>query len=125
MALRLYRPTWRKAAWFAAVGFAGLGCAFYLRYRVIEQASIGIACESADTWLCAVRRTTIALYRPSAFGLAALSAALLNLVRPSAVLWTFALLAAGLGLVLYNATWSALAVGLLILSLARRAPGQA
>jgi hypothetical protein len=125
MSLPLYRPTWRKTVWLAAVAIAALGCAFYLRYRVIEQASVGMACASADSWLCATRRAAIALYTPSAFGLAALAAALLNVVRPSLVLLTFALAAAGLGIVLYNAALSALALALLILSLARRAPGSA
>jgi len=122
MAQPLYRPSRRKAAWLAIVAIAGFACAFYLRYGVIEQATVGIACESADTWLCTTRRAVIAIYTPSAFGLAALAAALLNLVRPSLVLWTFALAAGGLGLVLYNAGLSALAIALLILSLARRAP---
>ena len=48
--------------------------------------------------------------------------ALLNLLRPSLVLFAVALAAAGFGIVLYNIALSALAVGLLILSLARPAP---
>ena len=56
------------------------------------------------------------------FGFVALGAALLNLLRPSLVLCALALIAAGFGLVLYNAALSALAVALLILSLARPAP---
>ena len=51
-----------------------------------------------------------------------LAAALLNLLRPSAVLCAVALVAAGHGLVIYNTTLSALAVALLVLSLARPAP---
>ena len=119
----LYLPSLHKTAWLAAVGFAALFCGFYLRYQVIEQASVGIACDGGlNTWLCASRRAAIALFTPQAFGFAALGAALLNLLRPSIVLWTIALLAGGIGIVLYNVALSALAVALLILSLARPAP---
>jgi hypothetical protein len=51
-----------------------------------------------------------------------LAAALLNLLRPSVVLWAIALAAGGAGIVLYNAALSSLAVALLILSLARPVP---
>jgi hypothetical protein len=54
--------------------------------------------------------------------LIALTAALLNLLRPSIVLVSTALAAAGFGLVLHNADLSGLAVTLLIFSLARPAP---
>ncbi len=119
----LFAPSLRQCLWLAALTAVALGCAFYLRYLVIEQAAVGIACESgvAD-WTCTARRTAIALYRPSTFGIVAVSAALLNLLRPSPVLCAAALMAAGCGLVLYNASLSAIAVALLILSLARRAP---
>jgi hypothetical protein len=52
----------------------------------------------------------------------ALIAALLNLLRPSLVLVAVALAAASFGVVLHNVDLSALAAGLLILSLARPAP---
>ena len=119
----LYLPSLHKTAWLAAVGLAALSYGFYLRYQVIEQASVGIACDGGlNTWLCASRRTAIALFTPQSFGFTALGAALLNLLRPSIVLWTIALIAAGIGIVLYNVALSALAVALLILSLARPAP---
>jgi hypothetical protein len=53
------------------------------------------------------------------FGIVALGAALLNLLRPSVVFWGIALLGGGAGIVLYNVALSALAIALLILSLAR------
>jgi hypothetical protein len=56
------------------------------------------------------------------FGGVALAAALLNLLRPSLVLMVLALAAAAFGVVLHNADLSALAAGVLILSLARPAP---
>jgi hypothetical protein len=62
------------------------------------------------------------LFTPQVFGIVALGAALLNLARPSVVLWAVALLAGGAGIVLYNVALSALAVALLILSLARPVP---
>ena len=46
----------------------------------------------------------------------------MNLLRPSLVLTAIALAAAGLGVVLYNVGLAGIAVALLILSLARRAP---
>ncbi len=102
---------------------AAFAYALFLRHRVIEQSSVGIACETfASGWLCGSRRTAIALYTPSVFGAVALGAALLNLVRPSILLCAISLIACGFGLVLYNAALSALAVAILILSLARAAP---
>ena len=48
--------------------------------------------------------------------------AALNLFRPAIVLVTLALAASAFGIVLHNADLAGLAVGLLILSLARPAP---
>ena len=118
----LYVPSLLKSVSLAAIGLAALSYGFYLRYEVIEQATVGIACGSDDTWLCASRRTAIALFTPQAFGFAALGAALLNLLRPSMLFWAFALIAGGIGIVLYNTALSALAVALLIFSLARPGP---
>jgi hypothetical protein len=62
------------------------------------------------------------LFRFSIFGWIAMLGAFLNLLRPSMLFFSIGLAAAGCGLVLYNAGLSGLAAGLLILSLARRAP---
>lgn len=105
------------------MALAAFACALYLRYQLIEQSAVGIACEAGPAnWICISRRTAIALYTPSVFGALALGTALLNLVRPSILLCAIALIACSFGLVLYNAALSALAVAVLILSLARRAP---
>ncbi len=90
--------------------------AFVTPYQVIEQsAAVGIACEgSGANWLCANRRTAIALFTPEAFGIVALGSALLNLLRPSVIFWGLALLAGGAGIVLYNTALSALAAAMLI-----------
>src|SRR5262245_37067423 len=118
-----FLPTRPQAVLLTAVALGALACGFYMRYAVIEQAAVGIACGSGvDSWLCATRRTTIALYRVSLFGILALGAALLNLLRPSLVLFAIALAAAGLGIVLYNVVLSGFAVTFLVLSLARPAP---
>ncbi len=119
----LFRPSARQTNWLLIVGFLALGEALYLRYLAIEHATVSLACQGGlQTWLCASFRTVIALYNNCVFGWVALGAAVLNLVRPSIVLVSVALAAAGFGLVLHNAGLAGLAVALLILSLARPAP---
>jgi hypothetical protein len=122
MSRRLFLPTARQTNWLLAIGFVSVGYALYLRYLVIEPSTVGLACEAGlNTWLCLIRKTAISLFSHSVFGMIALGVSVLNLVRPSIVLFAIALAAAGVGIVLYNVTLSALAVALLILSLARPA----
>ena len=84
---------------------------------------VSLACQARlDTWLCRTFRLTIVLFNHQVFGGVAIVAALLNLVRPSVVLVAVALAAAAFGVVLHNPDLSALAAGILILSLARPAP---
>jgi hypothetical protein len=64
----------------------------------------------------------VVLFRHEVFGLLALAVAALNLLRPSLVLVALTLAVAAFGVVLHNVDLSALAVGVLILSLARPAP---
>jgi len=64
------------------------------------------------------------LFRNSVFGIVALIIATLHVIRPSIVLLTGGLIAAGFGIVLYNIGLSGLAIGLLILGFARPAPAQ-
>lgn len=119
----LFTPTARQIHLLLIVAFASIGEAIYLRYHAIEYAPVSLACQDGlGTWLCASMRLSITLFNHSAFGWVALAAAALNLVRPSVVLVSVALAAAGFGLVLHNADLSGLAVALLILSLARPAP---
>ena len=118
-----FLPTARATHWLLIVGFVAVGEALYLRYRAIEYAQVSLACQAGlKTWLCASFRVVIALYNHSVFGYVALVAAVLNLVRPSIVLMSIAIAAAGFGLVLHNADLAGLAVALLMLSLARPAP---
>ena len=101
---------------------------FAILYRQIDYVShIAVVTKirrhsTINTWLCFTRKVITTLFRYSAFGVLALAAAVLNLLRPSLVLTAVALAAAGFGIVLYNVGLAGIAVALLILSLARRAP---
>jgi hypothetical protein len=127
---KLFRPSARILAILTALGLAALACSFYMRYFGIQNTEVGLACQSGgpgglNSWFCEVRRLTVALYEHSIFGIVALGVALVNLLRPTAALFAFALIAAGLGIVLYNVALSGLAVAVLILSFARPAPASA
>ena len=119
----LFLPTARQTNWLLIVGFLAVGEALYLRYTAIENSNVALACHAGlRTWLCSIYNVVLVLFTHEVFGAVALATALLNFVRPSLVLVTFALAAAGFGIVLHNADLSGLAVGVLILSFARRAP---
>lgn len=121
--MKLFLPSARATNWLLIVGFCSIGYALYMRYLAVEQSTVGLACQAGlNTWLCVTRQTTIALFEHSAFGWTALVVAALNLARPSMLLFAIALAAACLGVILYNVGLSSLAVGLLVLSFARRAP---
>jgi hypothetical protein len=120
MTRRPFLPTARQINLLLVVGFSCLGYALYLRYLVIEQSTVGLACEAGlATWLCTTRTVVLALFNHNVFGIVALGAAVLNFMRPSLVLFVIALAAAGFGIVLYNVALSSVAVALLILSFAR------
>jgi hypothetical protein len=120
---RLFLPSARALNVLLIVGFGALGYALYMRYLAIEQSTVGLACAAGlDTWLCSTRHVVIVLFTYSAFGIAALLFAAANLWRPSLVLFAIALATACCGIVLYNTGLSSLAIGVLVLSLARRAP---
>jgi hypothetical protein len=119
----LFLPTARQTNWLLIVAFLSVGEALYIRYMAIENVTTELACQAGlNTWLCTAFRLSIAFFNHDVFGGVALVAALLNLIRPSIVLTSLSLAAAGFGIVLHNAELSALAAGLLILSLARPAP---
>jgi hypothetical protein len=119
----LFLPTARQTNWLLVIAFLALGEALYLRYHVMENATMSLACQGGlDTWLCGTFRLTTVLYPYQAFGGVALVVALLNLIRPSMILFAVSLVAGAFGIVLHNADLSALAAGALILSLARPAP---
>jgi hypothetical protein len=122
----LFVLTARQTNAALTVGFLALGYALYLRYLVIEQSAVGLACEAGlATWLCRTRAVAIVLFTYSAFGAVALAAAALHLWRPRLAPFLVALAAAAFGIVLYNVATSSLAVTLLILSFARPAAREA
>jgi hypothetical protein len=119
----LFLPTARQTNWLLVIAFFAVGEAIYLRYAVMENSHAALACQAGlKTWLCSTYWLAIALFDHQAFGAVALAAALLNLLRPSVLLVALALAAGGFGIVLHNTDLSALAAGVLILSLARPAP---
>lgn len=115
-----------QVQWLLIVGFLSVGYAIYLRYLAIEFSTAALACDGGlQTMLCQTRLAVTSLFRNSVFGIVAVVIAVLNLLRPSIVLLTGGLIAAGFGIVLYNIELSGLAAGLLILGFARPAPATA
>jgi hypothetical protein len=121
-----FRLTAYQVQFLLIVGFLTVGYALYLRYFAVEFSTVALACDAGlQTVLCKSRAVATSLFRNSVFGIVALVIAALNFIRPSIVLLTAGLIAAGLGIVLYNIALSGLAIGLLILGFARPAPATA
>ncbi len=121
-----FRLTPYQVQWLLIVGFVSVGYALYLRYLAIEYSPVALACDAGlRTMLCTSRSVATALFKNNVFGIVALVIAVLHVIRPSIVLLTGGLIAAGLGIVLYNVALSGLAIGLLILGFARPAPATA
>ncbi|WP_257164722.1 hypothetical protein [Bradyrhizobium sp. SRS-191] len=115
-----------QVQWLLIVGFVTVGYALYLRYLAIELSSVALACDAGlQTLACKSRAVATTLFKNSVFGATALVIAVLHVMRPSIVLLTGGLIAAGVGIVLYNIVLSGLAIGLLILGFARPAPATA
>src|SRR5882757_9459795 len=121
-----FRLTPYQVQWLLIVGFMTVGYALYLRYLAVEFSNVALACDAGlQTLLCKTRLLVTYLFRNSVFGIAALVIAILHVIRPSIVLLTGGLIAAGFGIVLYNSGLSGIAIGLLILGFARPAPATA
>jgi hypothetical protein len=121
-----FRLTPYQVQWLLIVGFLSVGYALYLRYLAVEFSTMALACDAGlQTLLCKTRILATALFRNSVFGITALIVAVLHLIRPSIVLLTGGVIAAGFGIVLYNIELSGIAIGLLILGFARPAPATA
>ena len=121
-----FRLTPYQVQFLMVVGFMTVGYALYLRYLAVELSTVSLACDAGlQSMLCKMRVLATYLFRNSVFGVTALVIAVLNLMRPSIVLLTGGLIAAGFGIVLYNIGLSGLAIGLLILGFARPAPATA
>src|SRR5258706_11189574 len=118
-----FRLTPYQVQWLLIVGFVAVGYALYLRYLAIEFSIVALACDAGlQTMLCKTRLLATYLFRNSVFGVVALIIAILHVIRPSIVLLTGGLIAAGFGIVLYNIGLSGIAIGLLIFGFARPPP---
>ncbi len=121
-----FRLTPYQVQFLLIVGFVTTGYALYLRYLGIELSTVALACDAGQQALvCKARSLATALFKNSVFGITALVIAALHFIRPSIVLLTGGLIAACLGIVLYNVALSGVALGLLILGFARPAPATA
>src|ERR1700758_784655 len=115
-----FRLTPYQVKWPLVAGFLTAGYALYLRYLAIEYSQVALACDAGlQTLLCKSRALATVLFKNSVFGIVALVIAVLHVIRPSIVLLTGGLIAACLGIVLYNIVLSGLAIGLFILGFAR------
>jgi hypothetical protein len=95
--------------------------AFWLRFAVLEDRAVGLSCrQGSGDWLCLVRDAATFSYEYALLGSIAVLIAAVNLVRPSYVTFAVAAGAATIGAILYNVGGAAIAITLLILSLARR-----
>ena len=121
-----FRLTPYQVQFLLIVGFVTVGYALYLRYLAVEFSTTALACDAGlQSMLCKARTLATSLFKNSVFGIVALIIATLHVMRPSIVLLTGGLIAAGLGIVLYNIVLSGIAIGLLILGFARPAPATA
>jgi hypothetical protein len=121
-----FRVTPYQVQFLLIVGFVAVGYALYLRYFAVEFSTTALACDAGlQSMLCKARTLATSLFKNSVFGIVALIIAVLHVMRPSIVLLTGGLIAAGLGIVLYNVALSGIAIGLLILGFARPAPATA
>ena len=126
MTKKPFRLTPYQVQFLIVVGFASVGYALYLRYLGIELSTVGLACDAGlQTLICKARSVATVLFKNSVFGIVAVIIAVLHVLRPSIVLLTAGLVAAGFGIVLYNIVLSGLAIGLFILGFARPAPATA
>jgi hypothetical protein len=121
-----FRLTPYQVQFLLVVGFVTVGYALYLRYLAVEFSTVALACDGGlQSILCKSRALATYLFKNSVFGISAMIIAVLHVMRPSIVLLTLGLIAAGLGIVLYNIALSGIAIGLLILGFARPAPATA
>ena len=119
-AMRPFLPSPRQTNALIAIGAATLAYALYLRFWVIEAQPVASACAAGlAREICKLRLFVLALSGFQLFGGVALVAAGVHFNRPHLAAFTTALVAALLGLVLYNTGLSALAVALLVMGFAR------
>jgi hypothetical protein len=118
---RLSVPMVRRLVALLAIVLLMVICAFWLRFTVLEDRAVGLLCrQGADDWLCLVRDAATFSYEHALLGWFAVLSAAVNLVRPANVTFVVATVAATIAAILYNVGGAAIAITLLILSLARR-----
>jgi hypothetical protein len=123
---RLFLPSKRTTIILTLLGVAALGTALFLRYGIIQNTPIGLACEASEnSFTCKLRLAVILMFIQDCFGWTAMIAAGVQLWRPNSVALGVGIVFGLLGLVLYNTRASALAITLLVLSFARPAPARA
>jgi prepilin signal peptidase PulO-like enzyme (type II secretory pathway) len=121
-----FRLTPYQVQFLLVIGFVTVGYALYLRYLAVEFSTVALACDAGlQSMLCKSRTLATYLFKNSVFGIAALIIATLHVMRPSIVLLTLGLIAAGFGIVLYNIALTGIELGLLILALEAPAPATA
>ncbi len=115
-----FRPSAGALNWVISIGFLALGYGMYVRYLVVEDHVVGLACDAGlKTWLCLSRTVMSGLFNHYVFGWVSVGAAVLTFIRPSLPLFTIALAASALGIVLYNAALAGFGAAILILCFAR------
>ena len=94
-----FRLTPYQVQFLLVVGFVTVGYALYLRYLAVEFSTVALACDAGlQSMLCKTRTLATYLFKNSVFGVAALIIAALHVMRPSIVLLTLGLIAAGFGI---------------------------
>ena len=122
-----FRLTPYQVQWLLVVGFVTVGYALYLRYLAIEfsHGGAGLRRRPADHAVQDPHPGDVRCSRIRCSASSRWSSRRCTCIRPSIVLLTGGLIAAGFGIVLYNIGLSGLAIGLLILGFARPAPATA
>src|ERR1041385_2890891 len=93
-----FRLTPYQDQFLLVVGFVTAGYALYLRYLAVEFSTVALACDAGlQTMLCKSRARATYLFKNSVFGIVALIIAALHVMRPSIVLLTGGMVAAGAG----------------------------
>jgi len=106
-----------------ALSFVG---GYFIRYRFVEPEAMGAACERGDPWWCPLRTGFIMFTEWNGFGwlsllLAVLAITVLAKGGAKTARWIAitAMIAAGLGMILYNNTMSVPAAILALICLIR------
>lgn len=124
--MRMFLPSPRQTNLAVFLAFAALFAAFYIRNFVIASREIEMMCTAGfPEAVCFLRRAAIDFQKTQLFGGLAVLAAGYHLSKPDFRFFLLSLTAAVFGLVLFNNTLSAIAVGLLIVSFARPVPAPA